>query len=66
MSGARPVENKKAFAMEPRDFFFTAANSATPANENQMFKIVVPQKQKPAVRKNASTLTPSGLAPGRQ
>ena len=66
MSGARPVENKNAFACEPGLFFFTRQYSATPANENQMFRIVVPQKQKPAVRKNASADTPSGLAPGRQ
>ena len=66
MSGASPVENRKAFAIAPGDFFLTAQKSRTPANENQMFRIVVPQKQKPAVRKNASTLTPSGFAPGRQ
>ena len=61
-----PVENRKTFPCVQGFTFRTRHASSTPAKQNQMFSTVMPQKQKPAVRKNASTETPSGLLPGSE
>lgn len=66
ISGAMPVENRNTFPCVQGLTFRTRQKISVPAKQNQMFSTVIPQKAKPAVRKNASTETPSGLLPGRE
>ena len=61
-----PVENRNTFPCVQGLTLRTKQKISTPAKQNQMFRIVMPQKQNPAVRKNASTDTPSGLLPGSE
>ena len=66
MSGAMPVENRKTLPCVQGLTFRTRQTISVPAKQNQIFSTVMPQKAKPAVRKKASTDTPSGLPPGRE
>ena len=61
-----PVENRNTLPCVQGLTFRTKQKISVPAKQNQIFSTVIPQKENPAVRKNASTDTPSGLLPGRE